>query len=229
MDDLYADGGGAAAKWQRRHQARKNHEAKVRARQLVRQEAKADLRKRTKKWRARLKAQTAANKTAGLPPPTKHGRPRDMKRPQWVDIAGQRYGRLVAIRIAPVSKSQGRNRRWWVRCDCGSGERLVAATNLRQGIVHSCGCLVVESHKKRAEKRKADRQRLEASPLSIQLAALRRRILDGKRIIRRDAQLLSLAWEAVVEDEVRHGIRRRCKSGRAPLVLDRKGRARTLH
>jgi hypothetical protein len=119
MDDLYAlDGGGAATAWQKRHQKRKAREAAARLRRQLKAEAKADLIKRTKRWRDKWKSRAAANKAAGLPPPNKCGRPRDInsKMHNLVDETGNRYSRLTVLRIAPISKSQGKNRRWWVRC-----------------------------------------------------------------------------------------------------------------
>lgn len=51
------------------------------------------------------------------------------------DIAGQRFGRLVAVRVA-----QSKPRKWLCRCDCGN-ERLVSTGNLLSGNSRSCGCL----------------------------------------------------------------------------------------
>lgn len=56
-----------------------------------------------------------------------------------VDLTGQRFGRLVAIR-----PTEERYRKttvvWECRCDCGKIKR-VPATLLRNGTVKSCGCL----------------------------------------------------------------------------------------
>lgn len=55
-----------------------------------------------------------------------------------IDIAGQRFGRLMALR--PV-RPEGEKRRWWFcRCDCGT-EKPIRTNDLRAGIVASCGCL----------------------------------------------------------------------------------------
>lgn len=52
------------------------------------------------------------------------------------DLAGQRFGRLLAIRRVPAPGKS----RWQCRCDCG--EMIVAsANNLRSGRSGSCGCL----------------------------------------------------------------------------------------
>ena len=210
MDDLYAlDGGSSATAWQKRHQKRKTREAAKKLRQIIRAEAKADLAKRTKKWRERLKIQAAANKVAGLPPPNKCGRPRDMKKPQWVDLTGQRFGRQTVLRIAPVSKSRGRNRRWLVRCDCGSGDRLVAGTNLRQGITLSCGCLRNERHQENMKSGKlaeywAKRAKDRARPITWHLLVLKRSFKLGSK----DAKLISSVRRLIFDYEVRLGLRK---------------------
>ena len=51
-----------------------------------------------------------------------------------IDLSGVRFGRLVAITIAPRRLSA-----WHCRCDCG-GERVVLTVNLRCGRTVSCGC-----------------------------------------------------------------------------------------
>lgn len=56
--------------------------------------------------------------------------------PVRVDISGQRFGRLVALRKAP---SQKRCSHWWMRCDCGA-EVSIATQSLRSGLSKSCGC-----------------------------------------------------------------------------------------
>lgn len=60
---------------------------------------------------------------------------------KMIDIAGQRFGRLVAIRY--VRKDAIRNAIWLCRCDCG-GTIETRSTRLRTGRTKSCGCLRVE-------------------------------------------------------------------------------------
>jgi len=55
-----------------------------------------------------------------------------------IDLAGRRFGRLVAIRDAGVDKS--RSRLWLCQCDCGK-EKIVSGKLLNGGNVQSCGCL----------------------------------------------------------------------------------------
>ncbi|AWP37755.1 hypothetical protein CYJ15_12575 [Heyndrickxia coagulans] len=54
-----------------------------------------------------------------------------------IDITGQRFGRLVAIReVEPI----GYARRYLCKCDCGK-EKIVRMNQLRTGKTKSCGCL----------------------------------------------------------------------------------------
>ncbi|MGC4387812.1 AP2 domain-containing protein, partial [Streptococcus suis] len=61
-----------------------------------------------------------------------------------VDLAGQRFERLVAIK--PVIKN-GRQA-WLCQCDCGN-TKIVRADHLQSGAVKSCGCLNAEKKKER--------------------------------------------------------------------------------
>ena len=54
------------------------------------------------------------------------------------DLAGVRFGRLVAIERGP-NDPKGRTV-WKCRCDCGN-EKYILATSLTQGLTKSCGCL----------------------------------------------------------------------------------------
>lgn len=53
------------------------------------------------------------------------------------DLAGRRFGRLVAIE--PTDNHSGSNIKWRCRCDCGT-ECEVDRQNLLSGHVKSCGC-----------------------------------------------------------------------------------------
>lgn len=57
---------------------------------------------------------------------------------QKYNIAGQRFGRLVALYKVDVDDA-GRAK-WRVRCDCGC-EFDTLAQSLRHGKTKSCGCL----------------------------------------------------------------------------------------
>lgn len=52
-----------------------------------------------------------------------------------IDLAGQRFGRLVAVEVA-----QEKPRKWRCRCDCGN-ETSVLTRDLRNGNTKSCGCM----------------------------------------------------------------------------------------
>jgi len=61
------------------------------------------------------------------------------------DIAGQRFGRLVAIKV--VKKSSNNSLVWLCRCDCGTMvERTSAGLRKSKGVC-SCGCYLKESSK----------------------------------------------------------------------------------
>lgn len=59
-----------------------------------------------------------------------------------VDIAGQRFGRLVALR--PTSQRRSGKVMWLCQCDCGN-TTLATSNNLKTGGTRSCGCLYRET------------------------------------------------------------------------------------
>jgi hypothetical protein len=62
-----------------------------------------------------------------------------MRQPSnFVDLTGQRYGRLTVVSRAP-NGSAGQAR-WHCRCDCGE-TAVVWGSSLRSGNTQSCGCL----------------------------------------------------------------------------------------
>ena len=58
-----------------------------------------------------------------------------------LDLAGQRFGRLTAVR--PTEERLNRQVVWECKCDCGN-TAFAGAGNLRRGSTKSCGCLVSE-------------------------------------------------------------------------------------
>lgn len=54
---------------------------------------------------------------------------------QKIDLTGKPFGMLTVTREADTSGF------WWVRCQCGSPERVVKGASLRSGNTQSCGCL----------------------------------------------------------------------------------------
>lgn len=54
-----------------------------------------------------------------------------------LQLAGQRFGRLIAVRM--IAKKYFSNRMWLCRCDCGT-EYKVPGAKLVSGHTQSCGC-----------------------------------------------------------------------------------------
>lgn len=61
--------------------------------------------------------------------------------PKFVDLTGNRYGKLVALERA---KNRGKHTMWKCKCDCGN-YTITGANELKQGTTKSCGCLKFES------------------------------------------------------------------------------------
>lgn len=79
-------------------------------------------------------------------------------RKKYIDLTGQRFGRLVAVRRVE------NNHKWGFvnflcKCDCGN-EKIVGGYALRQGKALSCGCLMIENIKKANTKHGNSRSRL---------------------------------------------------------------------
>ena len=55
-----------------------------------------------------------------------------------VDITGQRFGKLVAVR--PTKERRGHSAVWECKCDCGN-TAFVKMHNLTFGYTSSCGCI----------------------------------------------------------------------------------------
>ena len=62
----------------------------------------------------------------------------------WIDLAGKRFGALVALRFIPAAEAERGKPAWLCRCDCGR-EREINAYLLRHGQTRSCGCLQTKS------------------------------------------------------------------------------------
>ena len=61
-----------------------------------------------------------------------------------LDVAGQRFGKLVAIKRTADKDKDGKCYMWECQCDCGK-ICSVSVAQLRKGGVRSCGCLRSES------------------------------------------------------------------------------------
>lgn len=57
-----------------------------------------------------------------------------------VDLAGQRFGRLTVLGLAPRDLWKSHHAYWMVECDCGNGPWAANSNHLRRGDVRSCGC-----------------------------------------------------------------------------------------
>ena len=57
----------------------------------------------------------------------------------FIDITGQRFGLLVAIRV--VGRNPCGTLVWLCQCDCGN-QHKVQGTNLRHGRIKACGCRI---------------------------------------------------------------------------------------
>lgn len=57
----------------------------------------------------------------------------------YIDLTGQRFGRLTAEKIR-FAGGHGKHVSWECRCDCGKTV-VVSSTHLRQGKTVSCGCI----------------------------------------------------------------------------------------
>ena len=60
---------------------------------------------------------------------------------QFIDITGQRFGKLTAVRYVGKDDSKYRYRLWDCICDCGKS-KIVTYRNLKRGNVLSCGCIM---------------------------------------------------------------------------------------
>lgn len=78
------------------------------------------------------------------------------------NLAGSRFGRLVAISLAAaVSKSNGS--RWDCVCDCGQTVTVVGRS-LRSGMTRSCGCYAREVNAERCRRREIQKTTHGLSP-----------------------------------------------------------------
>ncbi len=55
-----------------------------------------------------------------------------------IDLQGQRFGRLVAVKSMGCGESGGAL--WFCQCDCGES-KVILGSSLRTGRTRSCGCL----------------------------------------------------------------------------------------
>lgn len=66
---------------------------------------------------------------------------------RWIDLTGQRFGKLTAYSYSHVELSTGRKMAAWLCvCDCGN-KKIIQAHHLRGGKSRSCGCSLFEEKK----------------------------------------------------------------------------------
>jgi hypothetical protein len=58
-----------------------------------------------------------------------------------IDLAGQRFGRLIVVEFSGLDSWHEAN--WRCRCDCGK-EKVIPGSKLRLGNTKSCGCMKAE-------------------------------------------------------------------------------------
>lgn len=58
---------------------------------------------------------------------------------RMIDLTGQRFGMLVAIKPTDKRSEKGTSVFWLCKCDCGN-EKEISAQSLRKGRTTSCGC-----------------------------------------------------------------------------------------
>lgn len=61
--------------------------------------------------------------------------------PTMIDLTGQKFGRLMVLRLA--SKDKRGCLKWLCRCECNK-EKVIRGGHLKSGHTKSCGCLAVE-------------------------------------------------------------------------------------
>lgn len=229
--DLALEGGGAQTKWRRQHGARqrqklqKQHRAEAKeTKAKALKAAKADLKARRAKWLKGWTRKAAAAKAAGLPKPSKKGRPWRLgnENPQVIDMVGRVFGRLTVVRSAPVSltmKQSQRCRVWVVKCSCGSPEYFANGSSLRRGNSNSCGCLMRELMRASWRSGGVQRKRVEkilvqrAKPLSHRLRVVRGKIKARHKLTKYDVGAIVEARRVVRLWEIEKGLVKPRKRG----------------
>ena len=73
-----------------------------------------------------------------------------------MDLTGQRFGRLVAVRRVPTPPYHADRHVWWeFKCDCGN-TYIASSHNLKVGRTKSCGCLRREHARTMGSNRRSD-------------------------------------------------------------------------
>jgi len=67
---------------------------------------------------------------------------------KFIDIAGQRFGRLTVIKRAERPEHIKNGTYWLCKCDCGN-EKVVRGSHLKDGTTQSCRCMLGENWRNR--------------------------------------------------------------------------------
>lgn len=92
-----------------------------------------------------------------------------------IDVTGERYDRLVAVRRVA---NKGRQTRWLFMCDCGA-EAEASLGAVRSGEIRSCGCLIGDANRMRLFKH-GHSQGSRPSPTYISWAGAKARCFNVK-------------------------------------------------
>jgi 5-methylcytosine-specific restriction endonuclease McrA len=114
--------------------------------------------------------------------------------PNFRNLTGQRYGRLIVVERLP---SKNGHVPWRCHCDCGT-DAIVLGSNLRSGRQKSCGCLNNEKRLERnAARRTTDERKLEmARARGLKWARANK---DKSRAAYDRAKSDPEKWEAILE------------------------------
>lgn len=58
-----------------------------------------------------------------------------------LDITDKRYGKLTVLKLGKRKPKTGNHAYWLCRCDCGNVKEILDS-NLKHGLIKSCGCLL---------------------------------------------------------------------------------------
>jgi len=64
--------------------------------------------------------------------------------PKAINITGQKFGKLVAIKFSHINKN--RKQIWFFKCDCGT-KKVIIKFHVIKGNIKSCGCLLYRKGK----------------------------------------------------------------------------------
>lgn len=96
--------------------------------------------------------------------------------PNFKDLTGQRFGRLVVIGVREKRTSGNRERYYWdCICDCGN-HQIVRTDCLTKGLVQSCGCLKAEQDE--INLRENHRHKLSGTRLYQEWVSMKRRCFN---------------------------------------------------